>query len=110
MKLFRSRNRNILFVRHGEYKGEFFVEVDRKDKCKDAGGEDVRVFLGLPDKDIHEVTDKDVVDGIKNKVLLIVDKLPREVYNVCLQEYKLLKSEKHKHGNNRRQSPLLQGV
>lgn len=110
MKLFNHNNRNILFVRHGEYKGEFLVEVDRRvEKTKDVNT-DVRVFLGLPDKDIHEVPDKDVIDGIKNKVLLVVEKLPREVYNVCLQEYKLLKSEKHKHGNNRRQSPLLQGV
>jgi len=90
-----SLSRDILFVRHGVHKGEFLVEVDIDTTT------DTRIFLGLPDKNIHKVKNSEVVNGLKNKVLLIVEKLPRAVYNVCLKEYKLLLSEQQRiHTNN----------
>lgn len=86
--MFKSLSRNILFVRHGVHKGEFLVEVDRI--------ADERIFLALPDKNIHKVKDKEVETGLRKKVLLVVEKLPRAVYNVCLKEYKLLTSEQQR--------------
>jgi len=93
-KKFKGFSRNIIFVSDGTHKGEFLVEVDRKD--------DKRIFLGLPGKSIHEVSSKDVEDGLKNKVLRVVDKLPRCVYNVCKKEYQLILGEQQQriHSNN----------
>ena len=87
-------SRNILLVKDGLHKGDFLVEVDRKDG--------MRIFLGLPDKRIHEVPEKDVADGLKNKLLQVVDKLPRCVYNVCKKEYLLILGEQQKriHSHN----------
>ena len=91
--MFKSLSRNILFVRHGVHKGEFLVKVDRE--------KDTRIFLALPDKNIHKVEDKEVESGLKKKVLLVVEKLPRAVYNVCLKEYQLILSEQQRsHSRN----------
>jgi len=90
--LFHKPSRNILFVRHGVHKGEFLVEVD----CD----KDTKTFLGLPDKTIHKVPCEDVRKGIAKKVILVVEKLPRSVYNVCVEEYKLIKSEQQRINNN----------
>lgn len=84
--------RNILFVRHGVHKGEFLVEVDNTDTT--------HVFLGLPDKTIHKVDKTDVKRGLKDKVILVVEKLPKAVYNVCLKEYKHLISEQQRINNH----------
>lgn len=86
-------NRNIFFVRHGIHKGEFLVEVDRE--------KDTRIFLALPDKNIHRVESEEVETGLKKKILLVVEKLPRAVYNVCLKEYQLIRSEQQRsHSHN----------
>lgn len=88
----KTFSRNLIFVKDGIHKGCFLVEVDRKD--------DTRIFLGLPDKEIHEVPDKDVQSGLRNKLLQIVEKLPRCVYNVCKKEYKLICGEKQRSNSN----------
>jgi hypothetical protein len=102
MSMFNRPTRNIIFVRHGVHKGEFLVEVARE--------KDMRVFLGLPDKTVHRVPNEDVEKGLKKKVLLVVEKLPRSVYNVCLKEYQLIQSEQRSEHNNRRESSLLQSI
>lgn len=79
-------------VCNGTHRGEFLVEVDRE--------KDMHIFLGLPDKVIHRVKQKDVERGLKEKVLQVVEKLPKAVYNVCLEEYKLILSEQRIHNNN----------
>ena len=91
--LLRDSVRNVYFVRQGTHKGDFLVEVDRIDGNK--------VFLALPDKNIHTIPIDDFNNGVKNKILDIVEKLPRSVYNVCKKEYKLLLSEqKYINSNN----------
>lgn len=90
--MFKGFSRNILVVLEGVHKGIFIVEMERRDGK--------RIFLGLPDKGIHEIPEADVEAGVKKKILKVVEKLPRHVYNVCKAEYKLITSEQKQRCNS----------
>lgn len=90
--MFSRSSRDIVAVRQGYLKGSFLVQVDKKDGNA--------IFLSLPEKDIHTVKNEDVEEGFKNKILQIVEKLPRCVYNVCKAEYKLIIGEKRINSHN----------
>lgn len=86
LKLFFSpKNRLIYVVLEGTFKGEWLVRVKEE--------KDYIVFFSLPDKHIRLVKKSDFTWGIANKVLEVVDVLPKSVYNVCVAEYNLKKTD-----------------
>lgn len=90
---FTPKERHILVVLDGVYKGEWLVEVSKTN--------DHTVFLSLPDKYERIIPNKDIVWGIENKVIDIVGALPKKVYNVCVAEYHYAKQ--HNSFNRREQ-------
>ena len=82
---FASKNRLIYVVLEGTLKGEWLVKVKEEKDCI--------VFFSLPDKHIRTIKKTDFTWGITNKVLEVVDVLPKSVYNVCLAEYNLKKTD-----------------
>jgi hypothetical protein len=80
-ELFTSKNRRLYVVLEGSYKGEWLVPVSY--------GPGQIVFFSLPDKHIRIIPSKEVEKGLQNKILDIVDILPKKVYNTCLAEYEL---------------------
>lgn len=67
-------------VEHGDYVGEFFVYVETK--------EENHYFLSLPKMLIRKVPVKSFNSGIKEKIIVFVEKLPDPVYGVCLEQYR----------------------
>jgi DNA polymerase-1 len=76
---FSSKDRRILVVLDGTYKGEWLVRMHKLPN--------MTVFLSLPDKLERIIPDKDIEWGLKNKVLDNAGTLPKKVYNVCKAEY-----------------------
>lgn len=94
--MLKKIGRNIILVKSGIYKGEFLIQVDRDVSAE----KEVFVFLGLPERIIHRVAQKDVEEGFKNKILQVVEKLPRCVYNQCKKEYLSLLGEQQRIDSN----------
>lgn len=91
-QLIYPKNRRLLLVLDGAYKGEWLVQVTKTF--------DHTVFFSLPDKIERIIPDKDLTWGLKNNVLEVVDVLPKKVYNVCIAEYE---NAKHTNIINRRE-------
>ena len=83
--LFFPKHRYIYVVLEGRLKGEWLVKVKEE--------KDVLIFFSLPDKHIRTIKKVDFDWGIANKVLDLVDVLPKDVYNVCLAEYNYKKTD-----------------
>lgn len=73
------RPRGIYAVNSGQYIGEFLVYMETKD--------DLHIFLSLPKMLKRYVPDKSFKVGLKQKILVIVEVLPKDVYTVCKQQY-----------------------
>jgi hypothetical protein len=94
MKMLGSKaRRQLIAVRQGTYRGEFFVEMDRT--------EQQATFLALPDKHIRQVPLTELENGFKNKVLEVVETLPKCVYTICKKEYELIIGEQARLNSNR---------
>lgn len=70
---------NIYAVRHGTYKGNFIVYIN-------SIGEDYN-FLVLPFNDVLTITKKEFEDGIREKIVDIIERLPHNVYEICCAQY-----------------------
>ena len=82
-KLFKTnhpRYRQSYAVTGGKYLGEFFVYMEQNES-------DI-IFLSLPSMDKRYVPKDKFEYGIKNKILDPVDRLPKDVYNICKEHYK----------------------
>lgn len=78
--------RDIYAVTTGLYIGEFFVYVEES--------KDTFYFLSLP-KMINRAVPKDnYFHAIKNKIILFVERLPNEIFNVCNLQFKKNKNFK----------------
>ena len=67
-------------VERGDFVGEFFVFIESK--LED------HYFLSLPKMLIRKVPLKSFNTGIKEKIIVFVEKLPDSIYRVCFEQYK----------------------
>ena len=72
--------RGIYAIDKGDYVGEFFVYV----KTMDTGE---HCFLGLPKMEKRLVPAESFNSGIKNKIMVFVQKLPKPIHKICCQQY-----------------------
>lgn len=96
---FACKNRFIYVVLKGTLKGEWLVKIEENSEHI--------IFFSLPDKHIRNIKKTDFKWGLANKVLETVDVLPKCVYNVCLAEYNLKKTDVNLNNtlNRREQHP-----
>jgi hypothetical protein len=64
--------RGVYCIMGGNYGGEFFVFLKKRD--------DEFVFISLPDKVIRHVPEKSFNGGIKNRLVEFVEKLPKKIF------------------------------
>jgi len=98
---FFPKERSIYAVLQGSYKGEWLVPVSYIP--------DHTVFFSLPDRHIRTIPNKEIQLGLQNKILEVAEILPKNIYNNCLEEYKL-KLKQDDDALNRRQQHPTQGV
>ena len=63
--------------------GEFWVLMDSENGYE---------FLSLPDFKIRNVAEEKLNIGIKENILEFQEKLPKNIFNDCLEKYNTLKS------------------
>ena len=71
--------RALYVVTVGVYKGEWLIRIKP--------GPTESVYMALPDNFTRIIPNKDFDWGLANKVIEVVDVLPKPVYNVCLANY-----------------------
>lgn len=75
----RPKPRNIYAATSGEYLGEFLVYIESEN--------DMYCFLSLPDMKVRKLPKDTVTDQIGTKVLDKVERLPRDVFSLCCEQY-----------------------
>ena len=99
--LLLPKSRYIYVVLEGRLKGEWLVKVKEE--------KEELIFFSLPDKHIRTIKKADFNWGIANKVLELVDVLPKNVYNVCVAEYNYKKTDANlNNASNRWEQHLTQ--
>ena len=78
-------NRNIYAVNHGAYKGDFLVYINSDNENHN--------FLTLPYNKTLSVSKQQFEDGLNNKVVDYIKKLPHNVYSVCCAQYNETKTK-----------------
>lgn len=101
-RLFKANNlkRGIFAVRQGEYKGHFFVFVSETD--------DKYNFLVLPYNTTINVPKDQFEQGIENKIVDYIEKLPNNVHEICCAQYNEAKAKSDI--NRLKQSTTQSGV
>lgn len=77
----KPKSRAIYAINTGLFKGEFFVYVDI---IKDP---DLYCFLSVPKNICRWVPKKSFDVGLKQKIISLVEVLPKNVYQSCLTQY-----------------------
>lgn len=80
-KIFKSNEyaRRCYAITHGSYKGDFFVYMNHNEKQFN--------FLSLPHNIPVTVPAEVFLNGIKNKIVDQIEKLPYNVYEICVAQY-----------------------
>jgi len=78
------RVRHVYAVCGGKYLGEMFVFMEQQDT--------EYYFLSLPAMQIRQVPIEKFDTGLKEKILDVVNKLPKDIYNICQKQYKANKT------------------
>ena len=73
------KRRAVYAVTGGDYLGEFLIYVEERDG--------LYCFLSLPEMHVREITKADVMTGLDNKILDRVEKVPRDVFLLCCEQY-----------------------
>jgi hypothetical protein len=73
-------NRGIYAVEKGQFIGEFFVYIKTLDNGEFS-------FLSLPKMNKRNVTSESFNTGLKNKIIVFIEKLPKPIYRLCCQQY-----------------------
>lgn len=81
------QKRYLYAVLGGVYLGEMFVLMDNQKKQKQY------CFLSLPDLHIRTVTYEKFEFGLNNKIVDVVEKLPKNVYLTCVAQYNQIVSK-----------------
>ena len=84
--------RALYVVIDGVYKGEWLIRIKP--------GPVESVYMALPDNFTRIIPNKDFEWGLTNKVIEVVDVLPKPVYNVCLANYGQRKSQPNEQRSN----------
>lgn len=71
--------RYLYAITGGTYLGELFVFIENNDSTFS--------FLSLPDMKIRDIPSEKFDFGIENKIIDIVEKLPKSVFEVCKKQY-----------------------
>lgn len=71
--------RKIYAVREGTLKGNFIVYISTTENSLN--------FLVLPDNDVMSITEKEFEQGVQNKIVDYIEKLPHNVYEICCAQY-----------------------
>ena len=72
-------------ITQGSYKGNFFVYIRHDDEQFE--------FLSLPENDAVSVPVQEFTEGIKNKIVDRIEKLPHNVYEICIAQYNEAKAK-----------------
>jgi len=72
--------RHVYAVTTGDYVGQFFVYVEQVDNSF--------CFLTLPDMCVKYVPVQEFLDGIDKKIVDPVEKMPAEVFDICVAQYR----------------------
>lgn len=75
----RRLSRGIYAVRQGTHKGHFFVYISTV--------EDKHNFLVLPYNTTESVNVKEFEEGVDKKIVDYIEKLPKNVYEICCAQY-----------------------
>jgi len=87
-------------ITQGSYKGNFFVYI-RHDEEKFE-------FLSLPENHAVSVPTKEFTEGIMNKIVDRIERLPHNVYEICIAQYNEAKAKDNI--NRLKQSAAPSGV
>ena len=79
LKNSHPKKRFIYAITGGYYLGELFVYIETKNS--------EHSFLSLPDMKIRNVPLEKFEFGLKEKIIDIVQKLPKNVYDTCIKQY-----------------------
>ena len=79
----QPKQRSVYAVTTGTYIGEFFVYIETTDNK--------HYFLSLPDMIVRCINQDDFESAEDNKVLDRVEKIPSNVFKICIEQYKKLK-------------------
>jgi|TARA_B110000495_G_scaffold73649_1_gene63033 hypothetical protein len=66
-------------VNKGKYLGDNLVIINRTDDCIN--------FLSLNDMKNRAISKENVVTGIQDNILELLDRLPEDILNTCKQQY-----------------------
>jgi len=86
MKKFSFKPRGLYFIKDGEYKGAFVINIT---ECNTASTKAILIF---PDMTAIRVSNADIDLKLTTNTADFVESLPKSVYEVCLAQYK--KSQK----------------
>ena len=78
-------SRNMYAVNQGSYRGEFFVYIN-KDTTN-------YYFLSLPDNKSIIIPITEFELGLQEKVIELLEKIPKNVYEICIAQYNESKSK-----------------
>jgi hypothetical protein len=79
--LFKHPKKGFIYaVVTGTYAGQLFVfiETDKEDHC----------FLSLPQMVNRKVPISKFELGLKNKIVETVERLPKQIHNICTKQYR----------------------
>tara|TARA_R100000005_G_C4957053_1_gene175215 strand:+ start:826 stop:1098 length:273 start_codon:yes stop_codon:yes gene_type:complete len=76
---YKPKQRYLYAVKNGDYAGHFIAYISSFD--------DKHFFLTLPNNQKLEVPIKDFEEGLKNKLLDFVEKMPKNVWKVVKAQY-----------------------
>ena len=77
--------RNMYAISQGSFRGEFFVYINHDDRNY--------YFLSLPHNNTREVSVDDFNEGIKEGIVEYLEKIPKDVYEICVAQYNEAKAK-----------------
>jgi len=76
----RPTERGMYAVNRGDFAGEFFVFIKVNDNYN-------YEFLSLPKMLLRTVPISAFQNGVKHKIISFIEKLPKQVFSVCIAQY-----------------------
>jgi L-cysteine desulfidase len=87
---------SIYAINHGKHERAFFVLIEEN--------KDHYSFLSLPELTVENVPIDEVNTGLKKEILDFIEILPRDVFKICLNQYR--KNKNASADTRRIQSPI----
>ena len=77
------RARYVYAITGGVFLGEMFTLMEKNKSSREY------IFLSLPDMHHRTVSYEKFKFGLENKIIDIVEKIPRDVYDTCKKQYEI---------------------